>query len=136
MQEMVVEARLENLDKVNDFVQNSISSFDCSKKSIMQLGVIVEEIFVNIASYAYPEQVGDVQVQIEVSQSPTAITLTFIDGGIKYNPLEVADPDLELSVEERGIGGLGIYLVKKMVEKISYNYTDEKNILSITKNLS
>ena len=135
MQELVVEARLENLDKVNDFVQRAISSCDCSKKSIMQLGVIVEEIFVNVVSYAYPDGVGQVAIQIEIQENPLAITLTFADSGIAYNPLENDDPNLELSVEERQIGGLGIYLVKNMVEEISYNYKDGKNILSLTKNL-
>mgnify|MGYP002622144341 CR=1 FL=1 len=136
MQELVVEARLENLDKVNDFVNRAISEFDCSKKSVMQLGVIVEEIFVNIASYSYPEYVGEVTVRTEIQKDPLAVTLLFIDSGVKYNPLEKEDPNLELSVDERQIGGLGIYLVKNMVEKISYDYIDEKNILTLTKNLS
>lgn len=136
MQELIVEARLENLDKVNDFVQHSIADCDCSKKSVMQLGVIVEEIFVNIASYSYPSGVGTATVRTEITDNPLAITLTFIDSGIEYNPLVKEDPDLELSVEERDIGGLGIYLVKNMVEEISYNYADGKNILSLTKNLS
>ena len=120
MQKITVEARLENLDKVNDFVQNSILNHDCSKKAIMQLGVIVEEIFVNIVSYAYPENVGYAEIQTELQD----------------NPLENNDPDLGLSVEERDIGGLGIYLVKNMVEEISYKYENGKNILSLTKLLS
>ena len=136
MQKITVEARLENLDKVNDFVQNSILNHDCSKKAIMQLGVIVEEIFVNIVSYAYPENVGYAEIQTELQDNPLAINLTFIDSGIQYNPLENNDPDLGLSVEERDIGGLGIYLVKNMVEEISYKYENGKNILSLTKLLS
>ena len=136
MQELTVEAKVENLDKVNDFINNSISEFNCSKKAIMQLGVIVEEIFVNIASYAYPDKVGFATVQVEIKNNPPAVTLTFVDEGVEYNPLTNEDPDLELSVEERGIGGLGIYLVKNIVEEISYNYKDNKNILSLTKNLN
>ena len=136
MQELTVEAQVENLDKVNDFINNSIAELDCSKKAVMQLGVIVEEIFVNIASYAYPDKAGFATVQVEVKNNPPAVTLTFVDGGVKYNPLANEDPDLELSVEERDIGGLGIYLVKNMVEEISYNYKDNKNILSLTKNLN
>ena len=135
MQELTIEARLENLDLVNDFVQHSISNCDCSKKSIMQLGVIVEEIFVNIVSYAYPEKNGQATIQTEIQKDPLAIALTFIDRGVKYNPLQNEDPDLQLSVEERGIGGLGIYLVKNMVEEISYKYEDGKNILSLKKKL-
>ena len=136
MQELIIEARLENLDAVNDFVHNSIADVECSKKVVMQLGVIVEEIFVNIASYSYPEKVGMATIQSKIQENPAAITLTFIDNGIKYNPLEKDDPDLELSAEERDIGGLGIYLVKNMVEEISYSYADNKNILTITKNLT
>ena len=135
MQELVIEAKLENLDEVNNFVNNSIAEIDCSRKSVMQLGVIVEEIFVNIASYAYPKAVGLVTIQSEVQENPATITLTFIDSGVEYNPLVEKDPDLELSVEERQIGGLGIFLVKSMVEKISYSYEGGKNILTLTKNL-
>ena len=135
MQDLVIEAKLENLDEVNNFVNNSIAEVDCSRKSVMQLGVIVEEIFVNIASYAYPKEVGLVTIKSEVQENPATITLTFIDSGVEYNPLVEKDPDLELSVEERQIGGLGIFLVKSMVEKISYSYEGGKNILTLTKNL-
>ena len=136
MQELNIEAKIENLDEVNDFVQNSIAGCECSKKSIMQLGVIVEEIFVNIASYSYPDKVGTATVQTEIQDNPLAITLTFIDNGIKYNPLANDDPDLDLPAEEREIGGLGIFLVKSMVEEISYQYFEGKNILTLTKNLT
>ena len=136
MQELNIEAKVENLDKVNDFINKTIGEVNCSKKAIMQLGVIVEEIFVNIASYAYPDEVGFATVQVEVKDNPPAIDLTFIDSGVEYNPLANEDPDLDVAVEERQIGGLGIYLVKNMVEKIYYKYEGGKNILSLTKNLN
>ena len=136
MPEITVEAKVENLDQVNDFINHSIGEIDCSKKAIMQLGVIVEEIFVNIASYAYSDETGFATVQVEVQKNLPAIALTFIDGGVQYNPLERKDPDLEASIDEREVGGLGIYLVKNMVEKISYQYADGKNILSLTKRLN
>ena len=136
MQELIVEAKVENLDQVNDFINHSISEIDCSKKAMMQLGVIVEEIFVNIASYAYPNAIGFATVQLEVKTNPPSITLVFIDSGIQNNPLSRKDPNLNVSVDEREVGGLGIYLVKNMVEEISYKYADGQNILSLTKNLN
>ena len=136
MQELNIEAKVENLDIVNDFINKSIGAVECSKKAIMQLGVVVEEIFVNIASYAYKDEVGIATVQVEVKDNPPAIDLTFIDSGVEYNPLANEDPDLDVAVEERQIGGLGIYLVKNMVEEISYKYEGGKNILSLTKNLT
>lgn len=136
MQELHIDALVENLDKVNDFVHDSIEDLECSKKALMQLGIVVEEIFVNIASYAYPGKVGKAVVQCEVKENPSSIILTFIDSGVEYNPLARKDPNLELELHEREIGGLGIFMVKKIVDDISYKYVDEKNILTITKSLN
>lgn len=136
MQEFVIEAQLENLEKVNEFIQGILSDFQCSNRALMQLDLVVEEIFVNIASYAYPESTGLVKIQSEIKKDPLSITLTFIDTGLKYNPLANEDPDLTLSIEERQVGGLGIYLIKNMVDNISYDYSDGQNILTLTKNLN
>ena len=104
-------------------------------KTQMQIDVAVEEVFVNIASYAYTPGIGSATVRIESSQDPAAVTITFIDRGIPYNPLLKEDPDVTLSAEERAIGGLGIYMVKKAVDDISYVYRDGQNILSISKTI-
>ena len=120
---------------VNDFIDELLASFAVSMKKRMQLDLVVEEIFVNIAHYAYGEQTGKAYLQGTVSDEPTTIELIFCDEGIPYNPLEQKDPNIEASVEERQIGGLGIFLVKKNVDNIAYEYKDGKNILTIKKNL-
>lgn len=98
------------------------------------LQLVVEEIVVNIVSYAYP--VGkDGEVTIDVNKTPTAIEISFSDRGVPFNPLEKEDPDTTLSAEERPIGGLGIFLVKQMMDSVSYRYEDGRNILTTTKNI-
>ena len=131
MQELVIEAKIENLDKLNEFVHNAISDLNFEKKSIMQLDLIVEEIFVNIANYAYSPKTGLAKILLDIKCE--WISLTFIDSGIPYNPLEQSDPDVNLSVDEREIGGLGIFLTKKFVDKISYQYINNQNVLTIEK---
>ena len=135
MQELTIAARVENLDKVTDFVRETLAVVECPTKLLMQIDLVVEEIFVNVASYAYPEGAGDVTIQSEVEKAPAAITLKFIDGGIPYNPLKNDPPDLNLPVEEKKIGGLGIYLVKEMADEIFYDYFEGKNILIIKKRI-
>jgi anti-sigma regulatory factor (Ser/Thr protein kinase) len=95
----------------------------------------VEEIFVNIASYAYAPGVGDAVVRFESSQDPASVTITFIDSGVPYDPVQKDDPDVTLSAEERGIGGLGIYMAKKAMDDMKYVYRDGQNILSISKSI-
>ncbi|MDD6967591.1 MAG: ATP-binding protein [Firmicutes bacterium] len=85
--------------------------------------------------YAYQPGTGEATVRLEISEEPAWVTLTFIDGGIPYDPLSHADPDTTLSAEQRQIGGLGIYMVKKSMDAVSYQYTDGKNVLKIRKNL-
>lgn len=131
MQELVIEAKNENLDKVNEFVHAIISDSTFTKKSIMQLDLIVEEIFVNIANYAYAPKTGLVKILSDIDGD--CISLTFIDSGVPYNPLEKSDPNINLSVEERDIGGLGIFLTKKLVDDISYQYINEQNVLKFKK---
>ena len=104
-------------------------------KTQMQIDVAVEEIFVNIASYAYTPGTGSATILFEEEKDPHCAKITFIDRGVPYDPLKKADPDVTLSAEERGIGGLGIFMVKKTMDDISYVYKDEQNILTIRKSL-
>ena len=99
----------------------------------MQIDIAVEEIFVNIANYAYGDNVGIVMIRSKVSAEPYSITITFIDNGVSYDPLSKPDPDVTLSAEDRQIGGLGIYMVKKNMDSIDYQYLDGQNILTLTK---
>ena len=136
MKEIEVDATVDNLDLVNGFVEELLTSLDCSMKLEMQLSLVVEEIFVNIASYAYEGKTGKAVVQGGVEKDSATVKLVFIDEGMPYNPLEKEDPDISLSAEERGIGGLGIFLVKKNVDDISYEHKDGKNILTLWKKMA
>lgn len=101
----------------------------------MQIDVAVEELFVNIAQYAYAPGIGVATIRLEIQEDPFVVVITFIDNGIPYNPLAKEDPDITLSAEERPIGGLGIYMVKKSMDEVSYEYKDGQNILRIKKQL-
>ena len=134
-EELVIEAVVDNLDAVNLFVHKFIEQFEISKSTLMQLDLVVEEIFVNIASYAYSPNTGLVKILLNIETAPLAISLTFIDSGIPYNPLEQSDPDVNLPVDDRQIGGLGIFLTKNIADDISYQFVDGQNVLQLTKSL-
>ena len=134
-EELVIEAVIDNLDAVNSFVHKSIEQFEVSKRTLMQLDLVVEEIFVNVASYAYTPNTGLVKILIEAKEKPLTVSLTFIDSGVPYNPLEKSDPDINLSVDDRQIGGLGIFLTKNLVDDITYQFVDGQNVLQLTKSL-
>ena len=133
--ELDIEASPENLSEVQAFVEEKIEAENCSPKDVMQIGVAVEEIFINIASYAYAPEKGKATVRIEVSNDPLAVSITFIDHGIPYDPLAKEDPDVTLSAEEREIGGLGIFMTKKIMDDVKYEYIDGQNILTLKKTL-
>ena len=135
MKEITGEAKIENLDKVQSFIEEQLESIGCSMKTQLQVNVSVEELFVNIARYAYQDKVGEATVKLDYSQGDTILEITFVDEGVQYNPLKKEDPDVTLSAEERQIGGLGIFLVKKNMDDIKYEYKDGKNILSIKKKI-
>ena len=133
MEKITVDAVVENLQEVIDFATGQLETRDCPMKASMQLELVIEEIFVNIASYAYHPETGPATFCMEFEENPAAVLMTFIDGGTPYNPLEKKDPDTSLDIDERDIGGLGIFLVKKNVDEISYEYKDGKNILHMKK---
>ncbi|MBS1316937.1 MAG: ATP-binding protein [Lachnospiraceae bacterium] len=135
MREKTVQATLENLDEVMAFVEEQMEVYHCSMKMQMQIAVAVEEIYVNIASYAYREQKGNARIRVQSGGDPLQIIITFEDDGIPYNPLLKEDPDITLSAEERKIGGLGIYIVKKSMDQVEYHYQNGKNILTIRKDI-
>lgn len=136
MKSITVEAKIENVDKVTEFVNEVLEDKECPLKVQMQLDVAIDEIFGNIAYYAYGKGCGNATIQIEMEDNPPKITLIFIDQGIPYNPLENKDPDITLDIEDREIGGLGIFLVKKTMDELSYEYVDGQNILTMKKELA
>lgn len=135
MKELELEAKVENLSEVLAFVDEQLEAADCPMKIQMQIDIAVEEIFVNIANYAYAPEIGTATVRVEVMGDPPSVDITFIDKGIPYDPLAKADPDVTLSAEERQIGGLGIFMVKKSMDDVKYAYLDGHNILTIKKGL-
>ena len=135
MKELTIEADVNNLDKVLAFIDEELESYDCPPKVQVQLDIAVEELFVNIAHYAYNPDKGNATLKIEVQENPLSAIITFVDNGMPYDPLAKEDPDITLSAEERQIGGLGIFMVKKSVDNINYEYKDGQNILTIKKNM-
>ena len=135
MKELVVKSLTDNLESVLGFVDSELENCGCSPKTMIQIDIAVEELFVNIAHYAYGSDTGPATIRVERSEDPRAVTITFIDCGMPYDPLAKPDPDTTLSVEEREIGGLGIFMVKKSMDDMTYEYRDGKNILTIKKNL-
>ena len=133
IRELEIEAKDANLDTVLDLVNGQLESLDCPPKIMIKMAVAVEELFVNISHYAYGDKTGSARIITETYEDPRGISITFIDSGIPYDPLQKEDPDISLSAEERQIGGLGIYMVKKTVDKIDYRYEDGRNILHIYK---
>lgn len=135
MKELHVQATIENISLVTEFVDEQLEAINCPVKAQMQIDIAIDEIFGNIARYAYDPEVGPAVVRVEVQEEPLAVILTFIDNGVPYDPLKRDDPDISLSADERDIGGLGIYVVKKSMDEISYEYKDGQNILRVRKNI-
>ena len=135
MKEMTIAAAIENIPAVTAFVDEQLEAMDCPVKAQMQIDIAIDELFSNIARYAYHPEVGEATVRVEDSPEPLAVIVTFIDQGVPYDPLAAAEPDTSLPAEERTLGGLGIYMVKKTMDEITYRYENGRNILAIRKNL-
>ena len=133
--ELTMEATLENIPAVTAFVDQRLEELDCPMKAQMQIDVAIDELFGNIARYAYDPDTGPATVRVDVDQDPLAVRVTFIDQGKPYDPLAKADPDVTLSAEDRPIGGLGIFMVKKTMDDVRYEYKDGQNILTVEKRL-
>lgn len=135
MKELTIDATVENIEKVTAFVDEQLEALGCPWKAQMQIDIAIDELFGNIAHYANNPEVGPATVRVDVLQEPLSVVVTFIDNGVAYDPLAKEDPDVALSAEERKIGGLGIYMVKKSMDEISYEYKDGQNILRIKKQI-
>lgn len=135
MKEITVDAMIENMNTVTAFVDDFLDQIACPMKSRIQINIVIDEIFGNICHYAYKDSVGAVTVRVESGNTPKAVFLTFTDNGIPYNPLDTEDPDITSSSEERKIGGLGIYLVKKNMDEMKYEYVNQQNRLRMEKRL-
>ncbi|MBQ0037643.1 MAG: ATP-binding protein [Clostridiales bacterium] len=115
------------------FVEEELEKHDCPMKVTMQITVAVEEIFVNIAHYAYWPNKGDMTLSVDATDCE--VVIRFTDRGTPFDPLSRPDPDVSLSAEARRIGGLGIYMVKQTMDHVEYRYEDGQNILTLRKRI-
>ena len=127
-------ARLDNLHPVQAFIETALSAAGCPDPVVAQMALASEELFVNIASYAYGGAEGDVDVAAGVDQGVAFVS--FRDNGVPFNPLEQEDPDLTLGVEEREIGGLGILMAKHIMDTLEYARDGDANLLVARKRVN
>lgn len=135
MKELTVEATRDNIPVITAFVDRQLEQLDCPMKAQAQIDIAIDELFSNIVHYAYHPEIGTATVRVEVVDEPLSVVITFIDRGVPYDPLAKLDPDVTLSAEERELGGLGIYIVKKSMNEITYEYKNGQNILRIRKEI-
>ena len=135
MTELTLPAAVGNIPAVTEFVNAQLEKLACPPKAQAQIDIAIDELFGNIAQYAYDPDTGPATVRVGVQDRPMAVVITFIDHGVPYDPLKNEDPDITLSAEKRGTGGLGIFMVKKTMDEITYQYKNGQNILTIKKNL-
>ena len=135
MKEKVFSARKDSLPEVMAFTEECLESYDCPMKSAMAICVAVEEIFVNIASYAYGDGTGEAVLSFDFDENERIMTLVVSDEGVPFNPLEREEPDITLSAADRDIGGLGIFITKKTMDTVTYKNENGKNILTMTKKI-
>lgn len=132
MAKITVSATRESIPQVAAFVEGELEKLSCPMKELAQINIAVDELYSNIVNYAYKGGEGEASVSVQ-GLPPNSVRLTFEDSGVPYNPLAKPDPDVTLGAEERQIGGLGIFIVKKTMDAMEYKFEGGKNILAITK---
>ena len=135
MANKIFPAKTESLSDVLAFIEQRLETFGCSMKLQIAICVAIEEVFVNVAHYAYKEGNGNVEFNISFDEVTRLVTFKMTDSGVPFDPLKKEDPDISLSAEERNIGGLGIFITKKTMDNVSYAYENGKNILTMTKKI-
>lgn len=135
MFEKSVPASMEYMDAVLEEMEQYLAERRCPPEIATKLEIALEEIFTNVASYAYHEEAGEFQLSCMLEQGSGELKIQFKDSGIPFNPLEKPEPDLKVSFDKRPIGGLGIYMVKMFADEAEYEYKDGCNILTIKKNI-
>lgn len=132
---ITVNADDSQLDCINSFIEQALEPLDCPMKAMLQTQLAVEEIFVNIAHYAYAPGSGEAEITVSYDESGSWFSIEFKDRGVPFNPLDRDEADVSLSADERDIGGLGILLVKKNMDDVSYSRENGANILKIVKKI-
>ena len=133
MKTLKVKAEVGNLAQVLEFVDGLLEELDCPMRQQMQIDVAVEELFVNVASYAYQPLQGDVEISVWHEDNPRSVAIRFTDSGVYYDPVAKEDPDIDRPAEERQIGGLGIFMVKKSMDDMQYVRENGQNVVTIKK---
>jgi anti-sigma regulatory factor (Ser/Thr protein kinase) len=133
VKEIVVDSKFENVRALTEFVENSLEPYHPSMKAVTQIGVAIDELFSNVVRYSGS---ANMKLILHVNEDVLTAKLTFIDEGVAYDPLSKADPDVSLSAEDREIGGLGIFLVKKIMDGVEYKRDGQKNVLTVVKKLT
>ena len=135
MDSMTVKATTDELDAVTDFVEDKLAPYECPMRTMLQLRLAIEEIFVNIASYAYSPGIGEAEVRCEVLHDPLRVVIQFLDSGQPFDPLAREEADTSEEALMSREGGLGILLVKNTMDDVRYSYENGKNSLTIQKAL-
>ena len=121
---------METVPQVAEFMETEMEKLEVSPKISMKLMIAIDEIYSNIVRYS-----GATEATVSIEKANNTLKLYFKDNGKPYNPLDAKDPDITASAEDRNIGGLGVFMVKKMLDNVEYKYVDNFNILTLTKNL-
>lgn len=135
VKELTVPARIDRQPQVTAFVEAELNDMDCSGSVRSQINIAIDELFGNIASYAYPDSEGNATVRVKTDRQKSEITVTLIDSGIPFDPLQAQEPDITLPAHQRKVGGLGIHMFKNSMDAFDYEYKDGQNVLTIRKKL-
>jgi anti-sigma regulatory factor (Ser/Thr protein kinase) len=136
MEKLRIEAKKENLNMMIDFIVDKYSEKVTGKKAIHKMRLVSEEALINVIDYAYPDKNGELEIRYEYNKEDDFIEIRIIDEGKPFNPLEHDKPDLDTAVEDREIGGLGIFMIKQIMDKVIYERKDQQNILTLIKHIS
>lgn len=132
---LTVEANIENIETVTDFVNDQLKLMGCSKRAMRQIDVALDELFSNVCNYAYGSETGHATIKVKELPESNSVQITLEDTGIPFDPLSHDDPDVSKRLEDRAIGGLGILMVKRTMNKVHYEYSKGVNTLTVVKTL-
>ena len=132
MAKIVLPAKLENLELMIRFVRNGAESYGFSSKDINRVQLAAEEVLVNIISYAYPDKSGDIEITYDVNEDK-GLMIEIVDWGVPFDPLSIPEPDIDAPIEDRKIGGLGIYIMRSIMDEVDYRRQGDRNTLTLIK---
>lgn len=135
MKQITMEAAVQNIPKIISFIDNALDEWGATVKTKYRIDVAADEILVNISHYAYQPKVGEVTVRLDLDEATRMLSIVFTDSGMPFDPLQKPDPDVTLPKEQRQIGGLGIFIVKKIMDAVDYRREGGRNILTLNKKL-